>query len=73
MWRGSELLGALSDQQWSDAFRAGGYDPAVADRFIGRLRQKIADGRRLGDADSSQYAAAPPAAPVPRLTIGARR
>ena len=66
----SELLGALSEQQWSDAFRAGGYDPAVADRFIGRLRQKIADGRRLGETDSSQYAAAPP---VPRLMIGARR
>jgi hypothetical protein len=43
----SELLGQLSSQQWGDAFRAGGFQPAVADRFIGRLQQKIADGRRL--------------------------
>jgi hypothetical protein len=43
----SELLGQLSNQQWGDAFRAGGFQPAVADRFIGRLHQKIADGRRL--------------------------
>ena len=45
----SELLDGLADRQWSDAFRAGGYEPAVADRFIRRLHQKIADGRRLGD------------------------
>jgi hypothetical protein len=43
----SELLGQLNNQQWGDAFRAGGFQPAVADRFIGRLHQKIADGRRL--------------------------
>jgi hypothetical protein len=45
----SELLAGLTDRQWSDAFRAGGYEPAVADRFIRRLHQKIADGQRLGD------------------------
>jgi len=45
----SELIGQLSDRQWSDAFRAGGYQPPVADRFIRRLHQKISDGRRLGD------------------------
>jgi len=39
----------LSDQQWSDAFRAGGYGPEVADRFIGRLHQKIADGEQLAE------------------------
>ncbi len=44
----SELLGQLSEKQWSDAFRAGGFERAVADRFIRRLHQKIADGRRLG-------------------------
>jgi hypothetical protein len=26
----SELLGRLSDKQWNDAFRAAGYEPAVA-------------------------------------------
>jgi hypothetical protein len=43
----SDLLGRLTPQQWSDAFRAGGYTPAIADRFIGRLQQKIAEGRKL--------------------------
>jgi hypothetical protein len=45
----SEWLGRLTDRQWSDAFRAGGYKRADADRFIGRLHQKIAEGRRLDD------------------------
>jgi hypothetical protein len=43
----SELLGELTDQQWSDAFRAGGYESGLANRFIGRLREKIAEGRRV--------------------------
>jgi hypothetical protein len=66
----SELLGQLSPGQWRDAFRAGGYDAAIAERFIGRLQQKIADGRRIGDT-----VAAPGTVnlPIPRLTIGARR
>jgi len=49
----SDLLGRLSDRQWSDAFRAGGYPPALADRFIGRLHQKIAEGCRLGECAKS--------------------
>src|SRR5262249_38539260 len=44
----SNLLGQLSDRQWRDAFRAGGYEPALADRFIRRLHQKIDEGRRIG-------------------------
>ncbi|MCU1384667.1 MAG: hypothetical protein JWL71_3364 [Acidobacteria bacterium] len=55
----SELLGQLSAQQWSDAFRAGGYAPTLADRFIGRLRQKIAEGRRLGESGWSTGVGAP--------------
>jgi hypothetical protein len=43
----SDLLGRLSDRQWADAFRAGGYRPALSSRFIARLHQKIAEGRRL--------------------------
>jgi hypothetical protein len=54
----SGLLGQLSDRQWSDAFRAGGYTPA-ADRFIGRLRQKVAEGRRLAESATSGRAGAP--------------
>jgi hypothetical protein len=41
------LLSRLSDQQWADAFRAGGYEPDVADRFIRSLKAKIEQGRRL--------------------------
>jgi hypothetical protein len=43
----SELLGRLSVAQWQNAFRAGGYEPAVADRFIRRLMAKIDEGRSL--------------------------
>jgi hypothetical protein len=42
------LLGRLSDRQWQDAFRAGGYEPDVAARFIRVLRHKLEVGRRLG-------------------------
>jgi hypothetical protein len=46
----SDLLGRLSDQQFADAFRAAGYEPAIARRFIARLREKIEQGRALGSA-----------------------
>jgi hypothetical protein len=41
----SSLLAQLSDRQWRDAFRAGGYQSAVANRFIGKLRDKVEQGR----------------------------
>jgi hypothetical protein len=44
----SALLGRLSDKQWADAFRAGGYEPDVANRFIAKLKEKINQGRALG-------------------------
>ena len=40
-------LQRLRDGQWRDAFRAGGYPPADAARFIRRLKQKIAEGLAL--------------------------
>jgi len=43
----SNLLGQLRDEQWRDAFRAGGYEPEVASRFIRRLREKIEQGQEL--------------------------
>jgi hypothetical protein len=43
----SNLLGRLSDRQWQDAFRAGGYPPHVAARFIRVLKDKLAAGRGL--------------------------
>ena len=43
----SNLLGRLSDKQWADAFRAGGYEPAIAKRFIARLKEKVEQGQSL--------------------------
>ena len=43
----SKLLGRLSDKQWRDAFRAGGYEPAVANRFIAKLKEKVEQGQSL--------------------------
>jgi hypothetical protein len=42
------LVGGLSERQWRDAFRAGGYAPDVADRFIEILRARIAEAQRIG-------------------------
>ncbi|MEX2660788.1 MAG: hypothetical protein WD227_02615 [Vicinamibacterales bacterium] len=44
-----ERLNRLSDQQWQDAFRAGGFAEADAARFIRRMKQKIAEGLALKD------------------------
>jgi len=44
----SERLQRLTDQQWQDAFRAGGYAPEVANRFIRRFKQKIQEGLAVG-------------------------
>jgi hypothetical protein len=44
----SNLLGQLTDKQWQDAFRAGGYEADDANRFIRKLRAKIDEGRALG-------------------------
>jgi hypothetical protein len=43
-----ERLQRLTDRQWQDAFRAGGYAPSVADRFIRRFKQKIEEGLAVG-------------------------
>lgn len=40
-------LNRLTNEQWHDAFRAGGIPPDDADRFIRRLKQKIAEGLAL--------------------------
>lgn len=41
-------LSQISDKQWSDAFRAGGYAEPTAQRYVRRLKQKIAEGLALG-------------------------
>ena len=41
------LMSRLSDQQWQDAFRAGDYSAEDANRFIAKLKEKIATGLAL--------------------------
>ena len=41
----SNLLAQLTDRQWRDAFRAGGYDADASSRFIRALRARIEQGR----------------------------
>jgi len=40
------LIGGLTERQWQDAFRAGGYAPDVAARFIDLLRARVAQAQR---------------------------
>jgi hypothetical protein len=42
-----DRLAAFTDDQWQEAFRAGGYPQYTADRFIKRLKAKIAEGRAV--------------------------
>lgn len=42
-----ERLNRLSPRQWEDAFRAGGYTPELAARFIRRFHEKIEQGLAL--------------------------
>ena len=41
------LLTKLSAEQWHDAFRAAGYNLTTSDRFIARIKTKIAEGLAL--------------------------
>jgi hypothetical protein len=45
-WAGA-LLSRLSDSQWRNAFRAGGYLPAVTEQFVTVLRARIAEAVRV--------------------------
>ena len=42
-----ERLSRLTDRQWHDAFRAGGYESSIAERYITKLKARIAEGRAL--------------------------
>ena len=42
-----ELLSRLTDDRWQAAFRAGGYTPEQTDRYIRKIREKIAQGFAL--------------------------
>ena len=41
------LLEQLTNRQWHDAFRAGGYPPKTAERFISLLHQRLVAARRV--------------------------
>ena len=43
----AQRMQRLTEQQWRDAFRAGNYDVGIADRYIIRIKTKIADGLAL--------------------------
>jgi hypothetical protein len=45
-----ELFGRLSDQQWQDAFKAGAYPQEEADRYIKKIKWKVAQGLALKTA-----------------------
>lgn len=49
-----DLLGRLSDKQWADAFRAGGYSNGVAARYIAAIRSRLAEGRRAAAAQTGK-------------------
>jgi hypothetical protein len=44
----SERLARLSTAQWGDAFRAAGYSEMDTQRYVARLRQKVAEGLDVG-------------------------
>jgi hypothetical protein len=41
------LLSRLRDEQWNDAFRAGGYNPAETRRYVAKIKGKIAQGLQV--------------------------
>jgi hypothetical protein len=43
----AQQLSRLTDAQWRDAFRAGNYAAPRAERYITRIKEKIADGLAL--------------------------
>ncbi|HTM05278.1 MAG TPA: hypothetical protein VL173_17330 [Vicinamibacterales bacterium] len=54
----ADLFGQLSDRQWHDAFRAGGYDEATASRYITALKDRVAAAASIDpsfDGDDSDY------------------
>ena len=46
-----ERLSRLSDAQWRDAFRAGGYTPEQTQRYMTKIKEKVAQGLQLTAAD----------------------
>ena len=52
-----ERLNKLTDRQWRDAFRAGGFEPSIGDRFIARIKARVAEGLALGNRPAARRTA----------------
>jgi hypothetical protein len=51
------LLAGLSDRQWHDAFRAGGYPDDLSARFIRKIKANVAQAQAIaGGAPQPQLA-----------------
>jgi hypothetical protein len=48
-----QLLARLTDAQWDAAFRAGGYAPDIAGRYIAKIKEKIAQGLAIAATTSA--------------------
>jgi hypothetical protein len=58
-WAGS-LLARLSERQWHDAFRAGGYERGVAEKFVRALSERIASSQAIVNGEDADGSALPP-------------
>jgi hypothetical protein len=47
-------LSKITERQWHDAFRAAGYDDEVRDRYLRKIREKIAEGLHVSPMPVSQ-------------------
>jgi len=54
-----ERLDALTDRQWADAFRAGGFEPGIAGRFIRKMKLKVEEGLSLSNESGAGSNARP--------------
>ena len=45
----AKLFARLSDRQWEDAFRAGGYSPEDTARYVAKFKETIAAGLALDE------------------------
>jgi hypothetical protein len=52
-WMG-DRLDRLANDQWNEIFRAAGYRPEIARRYIDKLRAKIAEARGLADRSAQR-------------------
>jgi hypothetical protein len=58
-WAG-ELLAGITRSRWLDAFRAGGYQPAGAARYMNRILDRIDEAGRMGLTDRRVTVLTPP-------------